>query len=149
MFKTRKGLFVILLLFLLSGGWTSTKDWFVNHNRSDDTGSVVLTASAQKHILYGDKRGGGHKYGTGKPCKSEFPADWDNEQILTTVKRMAANDNAGWEEQDNGYYVSEQFSGNMRIRVVLNRNKDEIVTAYPVNVKRNPCNVPANDNFNQ
>lgn len=107
----------------------------------------VLSQERALHILYGDAHGGGHKSGLGIPCKSEFPADWDDTQITKSVKRLAANDNADWTRQDNGYYVSEQMDSGVKVRVVLGRNKDEIITAYPVNIPRNPC--PANDNKNR
>lgn len=97
-------------------------------------------------MLHGDQRGGGHLHGTGKPCKSEFPADWDADEVTAHVKSVAANDNLDWEKQDNGYYVAEQAVEGIRVRVVLNRDRSGIVTAYPTNVKRNPCPRAANDN---
>lgn len=115
-----------------------------------DKNTPVLTSQRQQHLLYGDRSGGGHLYGTGKPCKSEFPRDWDAEKIVHTVTTAAANDNLRWQQQDNGYYVADTQSGNLSIRIVLNENKREIVTAYPTNVPRNPCparnRTPANDN---
>lgn len=104
----------------------------------------VVTAMRRNHILHGDRSGGGHLYGTGKPCKSEFPANWNAQKIIGTVEQAAANDNIPWKRQDNGYYVADIMSENLRIRIVLNQTRDEVVTAYPVNVPRNPC--PANDN---
>ena len=70
---------------------------------SEDTSSletdkidVQLSDDTAEHILYGDARGGGHKYGAGVPCKSEFPEGWNDNKIITTTKRLAANDNANW-----------------------------------------------------
>ena len=109
-----------------------------------DPSQPVLTAQAEQHLLHGDRRGGGHLHGTGKACKSEFPADWDAGEVIAHVKTIAANDNLDWELQDNGYHVAEQTVDGTRVRVVLNRDRTGIVTAYPTNVRRNPC--PANDN---
>ena len=106
----------------------------------------ALTAEAEQHILYGDHRGGGHLHGTGVPCKSEFPADWDAYEVIDRVQAIAANDNLDWEKQDNGYYVAEQAVEGTRVRVVLNRDRSGVVTAYPTNVTRNPCPRAANDN---
>lgn len=106
----------------------------------------ALTESAEQHLLYGDKRGGGHMHGVGKACKSEFPADWDENEIISHVKAVAANDNLNWEQQNNGYHVAEQMVQDVRVKVVLNQDRTRIVTAYPTNVKRNPCPRPANDN---
>lgn len=105
---------------------------------------VVLSDHRAQHILYGDARGGGHKYGIGAPCKSEFPRDWDEGRILDVTKRIAANDNLNWREEYNGYYVTETMEDDVRVRVVLGREKRKIITAYPTNMPRNPC--PANDN---
>lgn len=97
------------------------------------------------HILYGDRSGGGHLYGTGKPCKSEFPQNWDAQTVLKNIQAAAANDNADWEQQPNGYYVADVPVDGIQIRVVLNGAQDTVITAYPVNVRRNPCPA-ANDN---
>lgn len=112
--------------------------------QSDPARTIVLTPEREQHILYGDGRGGGHLHGVGKPCKSEFPPDWDAAQIIETSERIAANDNLDWEAQRNGYYVAESDQGHIRVRVVLGPQRQHIITAYPVNVERNPC--PANDN---
>lgn len=104
----------------------------------------VITGARRVHILHGDRTGGGHLHGTGKPCKSEFPANWDAEKIISTVERAAANDNIPWREQQNGYYAGDIMAGDLRVRIVLSADKKEVITAYPTNVQRNPC--PANDN---
>ena len=147
MLKTRKGLLALLLLFLLFGGGVSWLEGFWQ------AGKVEITIPEQRrvHILYGDDRGGGHLAGVGKPCKSEFPDDWSEEKIIDEVSLIAANDNLRWERQDNGYYTVEQMVEDMRVRVVVDRRKREVVTAYPVNVARNRCpaRTPANDNQRQ
>ena len=106
----------------------------------------VLSEQAEQHLLYGDKRGGGHLHGVGKACKSEFPQDWGKDEVIAHVKKVAANDNLGWKKQNNGYYVAEEMVEGTRVRVVLNQTRTKIVTAYPTNVERNPCPKPANDN---
>lgn len=105
-----------------------------------------ISPQRREHILYGDITGGGHKHGVGAPCKSEFPAHWDDDTIIKEIEMIAANDNLNWEEQRNGYYVTEQNVGTVRVRVVKARNGDDVITAYPTNTKRNPCPRPANDN---
>lgn len=106
----------------------------------------TLTAQAEQHLLHGDNRGGGHLHGTGKACKSEFPADWDAGEVIAHVKTVAANDNLDWEQQRNGYHVAEQMVEGTKVRVVLNQDRTKIITAYPTNVARNPCPRAANDN---
>ena len=152
MFKTRKGLLIILLLLCFSGGFGQKViyDYF-SKDSVPQVRVVNISTKRETHILYGDKSGGGHFFGVGKPCKSEFPKDWDKSDILQTVKILATNDNLNWKQQKNGYYVAEDTIDGLRIRVVLDEEKDDVITAYPVNVSRNPCPTqkPANDNFNE
>jgi hypothetical protein len=100
----------------------------------------------EQHILYGDLTGGGHIYGAGKPCKSEFPPDWSAQEIIAAVSQAAANDNLSWERQPNRNFVAETDVRGVKIRIVTDSARREIITAYPLNTKRNPCPRPANDN---
>ena len=94
----------------------------------------VLDERGRAHILEG------HLAGAGVPCKSEFPADWDAGAIEANVERLAANDNAQWRREDNGYYVTEGDSEDgLKVRVVIDGQRQHIVTAYPLNVDRNAC----------
>ena len=44
--------------------------------------SIRLPPERVRHILDGDRWGGGHRHGTGRPGKAEFPASWDDEQTI-------------------------------------------------------------------
>lgn len=103
----------------------------------------AISSERREHILYGNATGGGHLFGVGKPCKSEFPKHWDEETIIKEVDLIAANDNLNWQQQRNGYYVTEQKVGTVKVRVVKDPQNKNVITAYPTNVPRNPC--PAND----
>lgn len=142
MFTTRKGLLLILITLFLSGVLSFDK---IGRIFSADK-NITVSAARQEHILRGDATGGGHGFGTGKPCKSEFPKEWSNDEIIDTVELIASNDNLPWMQQRNGYYIAEDMVDGVKVRVVLNRQRDDVITAYPTNVKRNPCPVPANDN---
>lgn len=110
----------------------------VQQNAANDN-APQISVQRIRHILYGDRTGGGHLYGVNAPCKSEFPPEWNEEEIIATVKTLAANDNMKWQREENGYYTAEQKVEGVRVRVVLDREKDDIVTAYPTNRPRNPC----------
>ena len=100
----------------------------------------VLTAQAERHILYGNGHSsGGHLHGRNQNCKSEFPASWNAQKIIATVKTQAANDNIQWKSAKNGYETTETSVEGVRIRIVMNGKTNEIVTAYPVNGPRNAC----------
>ena len=111
--------------------------------------AIILTDKRRAHILYGDGSGGGHKFGVGAPCKSEFPENWTDEKIISTTKRIAANDNLRWQQEDNGYFVTEKMEDNVRVRVVLGPKRQRVITSYPTNQPRNPCpyKPSANDNY--
>lgn len=148
-------LFVIGLAVVLGAPWLMDGLSGVNpadplHMRSSATKAAndntpQIPEDRATHILYGDRSGGGHLYGIGKPCKSEFPKGWRAEKVLANIQTAAANDNADWQEQENGYFVAEAPVDGVKIRVVLSRDRKTVITAYPVNVKRNPCPA-ANDN---
>jgi hypothetical protein len=48
--------------------------------------AIRITPERSTHILDGEPNGGGgHRHGTGKPGKTEFPASWPDEKILDKV----------------------------------------------------------------
>ena len=150
----RRGLLLVIILAAVGIGALNISTMAGKIKIGDE---VNLSTQAQKHILYGNNRGGGHKYGVGKPCKSEFPKDWNDAKIIETVKTFAANDNMNWKQGRNGYFTADTVQDGVKVRVVLDREKDDVVTAYPLNTRRNPCNIetdvpeklpsPANDNI--
>jgi hypothetical protein len=157
--KNKKGLIVLAIVTLLGwAGMTVTEkdvsqivDVFFEESPSQEPSiqedfkkAVVISPERRAHILYGDATGGGHLFGQGKPCKSEFPKHWDEDTIIKEIELIAANDNLNWEQQRNGYHVIEQKVGTVNVRVVKGRENKQVITAYPTNVQRNPC--PANDN---
>ncbi len=150
MFGTKKGLLLILLILAFGSGaltWADVRSWVVRDEpQAVQISDNMISPRARVHILQGDHRGGGHMFGTGKPCKSEFPQNWNEEKIISVVTSLAANDNLDWRQQSNGYFTAQKMVEGVKVRVVLDREKDDVVTAYPVNIPRNPCPVPANDN---
>ena len=51
--------------------------------------SLHVAPERAKHILDGDRWGGGHRHGTGRPGKTEFPSDCDDEKIIGHVLAVA------------------------------------------------------------
>lgn len=99
----------------------------------------TITPDREHHILYGDRTGGGHLHGIGKPCKTEFPQSWDAEKIIARVRAEAANDNVKWRREKNGYHSSDRMIDGVRVRIVLDEDRSHVITAYPVNLPRNTC----------
>lgn len=107
--------------------------------------NYILTEQAQIHILYGDATGGGHIYGTKRPCKSMFPKEWGADKVISAVKQIAANDNLNWRQRKNGRYIAEDKIDDVNVRVVMGSERKKVITAYPLNAPRTPCPA-ANDN---
>jgi hypothetical protein len=51
--------------------------------------SIRLPPERARHILDGDSWGGGHRHGTGRPGKAEFPASWDDERTIGHIMDVA------------------------------------------------------------
>jgi hypothetical protein len=51
--------------------------------------SLSLSPERATHILDGDQWGGGHRSGTGRPEKTEFPASWADSRIIEHVTDVA------------------------------------------------------------
>lgn len=96
-----------------------------------EKGAFSITPQRRQHILYGDGTGGGHKFGAGKPGKSEFPRSWDDEKIIRIALQIA-NDEKIPLRPSGRYWLKMGEAETIKIRVVLNREAGEIITAYPL-----------------
>jgi hypothetical protein len=59
------------------------------HSDRPPLDSVHVAPERAKHILEGDRWGGGHRHGTGRPGKTEFPSGWDDEKIIGHILGVA------------------------------------------------------------
>jgi RHS repeat-associated protein len=99
-------------------------------------GFVDLTdPEARTHILEGDEAGGGHRAGTGRSGKSEFPGTWSDQKILNEVSDVATDPNSKVTIQGNTKIIDGTREG-VDIRVIVRDGR--IVTGYPTNIPRNP-----------
>ncbi|MEU6265638.1 EndoU domain-containing protein [Saccharopolyspora shandongensis] len=86
----------------------------------------------RNYILDGDGLGGGgHVAGTGLPNKMEFPATWDDDQIINSIEDLAKNPDHPPELQENGRWRVEGTRGGVDIRVVVDKS-GRVHTAHPV-----------------
>jgi hypothetical protein len=60
-----------------------------NHPDRAPPDSLRITPERAGHILDGDRWGGGHRHGTGRPAKTEFPSGWDDDKIIGHVLDVA------------------------------------------------------------
>jgi hypothetical protein len=82
-----------------------------------------ITPERVKHILDGDSTGGGHRHGTGKPGKTEFPASWDDEKIIDTLLDVARRPGRVPGHQEwNDRWVARGTRDDVEIAVVVTRD---------------------------
>jgi len=102
----------------------------INLNNSTN---IVISDQRKKHILYGDKTGGGHM-SPGLPGKSAFPENWNENKILEAARNISKDTSLSMKIQANGRIVKEGVYDGVRIKVVLESKEDsyEIITTYPI-----------------
>lgn len=101
---------------------------------------VSVPENRARHILDGDDGGGGHRSGTGRPGKTEFPATWSGDRILDAVREVAGTGIADRPARRPGELVIVGEVEGVTIEVVV-RPTGEVRTAYSVRgtgVVRNP-----------
>lgn len=97
----------------------------------------LLDPKGEQHILDGDMTGGGHRPGTGKPGKSEFPKGWSDERIKGEISDVATDPASVRSPGRNGREIVRGTRGGIDIEVIMEPD-GRIVTGYPTNVPRNP-----------
>ena len=101
----------------------------------------TVSAARRMHILEGDSYGGGHGPGRRKAGKSEFPATLSDDQIIEGVEAIAndASRYSGGSIPRVGLRaIAEGLILSVRTRVIVTPRVDEVITAYPLGVPRNP-----------
>lgn len=97
----------------------------------------LASLQRREHILDGDATGGGHRPGTGKPGKSEFPQGWSDDKIMHEISDIATDPNYISRVGRGGRKITDGNRNGVDIRVVQESNGD-IVSGFPTNVPRNP-----------
>jgi hypothetical protein len=104
--------------------------------------SFRVSPERATHILDGDATGGGHRHGTGRPGKTEFPGGWTDQNIVSVVVRIARSPEAV-QLQRNGRWRAEGNHDGVDIAVVVMPD-GRIWTAHPLpgspGVTQNPRN---------
>jgi hypothetical protein len=103
---------------------------------------IRITPERTVHVLDGDSTGGGHRHGTGKPGKTEFPAGWSDEKITDALLDVARRPDKPPVRQDrNDTWLCGGTRANVEVSVVVARS-GEVVSGWPEEggpgVVRNP-----------
>ena len=105
--------------------------------------AIRVSPERTTHILDGEPGGGGgHRHGTGKPGKTEFPASWDDKKIMGNVLDVARRPDSTPVHQDwNDRWVCTGTRDSVEVSVIVLRS-GEVWTAWPEEgspgVVRNP-----------
>ena len=104
--------------------------------------SFHLPPERAVHILDGDASGGGHRHGTGRARKTEFPADWSDQKITDTITHVAQYpDSAPLHQAWNNRWLTRGTREGVDI-VVIAQADGRIWSAWPLEggagVVRNP-----------
>lgn len=106
--------------------------------------AIRLSPERATRILDGDSisNGGGHRHGTGKPSKTEFPADRDDQKVIDTVPDVARRPDQWPVLQDrNNRRLCRGTRDAVEISVIVSPG-GEVWTAWPEEgspgVVRNP-----------
>lgn len=125
-----------------AGNAVDTADDLNDAGKASRCENVDLTdPKARKHILEGDgpNAGGGHRPGTGKPGKSEFPQGWNDEKILDALSDIATDPKVQWSKPDKrGYITGTKTIDGIDVTVVYDTSTKRIVSGCPTNVLRIP-----------
>ena len=97
----------------------------------------LTTPARRRHILDGDATGGGHRAGTGRPGKSEFPAGRSDDSIIHDISDIATDPTLKSIPGRGGRTITDGTRNGVDIRVIQGPN-GEIITGFPTNTLRNP-----------
>ncbi len=101
-----------------------------------------ISPGRKEHILEGDGKSGGHRSGTGVPGATEFPEDWDDEDILDGIEEVYGSGEEVDGLADDPDYIGlrGKYKG-IEIEVIVDGDGN-VVTGYPSpgqeGVKENP-----------
>jgi hypothetical protein len=103
-------------------------------------GSIRVSPARRTHILDGDATGGGHGPGRQTPKRSEFPGHLTDDDIIDGAEAIANDPKSypsGSVPTGGKVVVIEGQIKGVKTRVVVDPQKHDVVTAYPLGVPRN------------
>lgn len=118
-------------------GWDS-----IDAENRPASDAIHISPDRSTHILDGDEYGGGHRHGTGKPGKTEFPASWDDQKVVDTALHVARRPGQPPVHQDwNNRWLCVGTRNGVEVSVIVLPGGD-VWTAWPEEggpgVVRNP-----------
>jgi hypothetical protein len=116
-------------------GFSILQDWLTNLGNAFRNDSVDITNGRGGHII------SNHASGTGKPGKTEFPADWSDQDIISAVSDVTTNPISTKGVDPRGTPYADGIVNGVDIRVTFfpegHPREGKISSAYPTNVPPN------------
>ncbi|MQA94570.1 MAG: hypothetical protein GEV11_07910 [Streptosporangiales bacterium] len=86
-----------------------------------DPETIHLEPDRRSHILDGGPtgKGGGHRHGTEKPGKTEFPPDWDDDTTCAYIEHVARNPDSPPEQQRNRRWECQGTHDGVTVVVIV------------------------------
>lgn len=110
----------------------------------EDAEPPKIDAAARRHILDGNPDNpetGGHRFGTGRPGKTEFRKNWSGDKAVAAVNATLADPEVTIHGGDRSDYLKEVDGVIVRVSTYTEDGVRRLRTAYPVNgvgVVKNP-----------
>lgn len=101
--------------------------------------SPSVLNKGQRHFGTDFEGQGGHRFGTGTPGKTEFPASWSDDDILGAIRQVGGTGTVDRPAHRDGDLVIVGEVNGVTIKVVV-QPSGEVRTGYPVSgpgVRRN------------
>jgi Bacterial EndoU nuclease len=97
-------------------GWDS-----VDERNRPPVDDIRVSPERRGHILDGEADGsGGHRHGTGNPGKTEFPASWNDEQIIDALLDVARRpDHPPRQQERNDRWVTRGTRDDVEVVAVI------------------------------
>jgi hypothetical protein len=93
--------------------------------------AIRVSPERASHILDGDEYGGGHRHGTGRPGKTEFPASWDDKKVVAAALDIARKPDQVPVRQDrNNRWLCGGTRDGVEVSVIVLPG-GEVWTAWP------------------
>jgi hypothetical protein len=88
-----------------------------------------VSQARRRHILDGDRSGGGHRFGAGQG-KSEFPQNWSDQDIIDAIEDVANDPSSTTMRARGGGIMLIGVRNSVSITTVVGTT-NEILTGYP------------------
>jgi Bacterial EndoU nuclease len=96
-------------------GWAA-----IDADNRPDLDELHIPPERLRHILDGDRNGGGHRHGTGKPGKTEFPASWDDGKVAEVLVDVARRpDLTPGHQEWSGRWVTRGTRDDVEVVVIV------------------------------